>query len=89
VAFIEEYGISGNFVRYYKKKVRYENISFRDICTENNWYVIRKKKKPSIGVFGNILLSGICLATNRQTLVTAINLELDIPICTGSKCENL
>jgi hypothetical protein len=58
------YDWSGIFIRYYKEKVRYENASFHEICSENNWYLICKK---------NILLNGNCLAATRQSLVTALN----------------
>jgi hypothetical protein len=40
---------------YYKKKVRNENISFRNFCSENNCYVVCKKKNqtPAVGKGGN------------------------------------
>jgi hypothetical protein len=46
------------FIRYYKKKVHNENISFHNFCSENNWRVICKKKNqtPAVGTDGNIYI---------------------------------
>jgi hypothetical protein len=44
------------FIRYYKKNVRDENISFYNFCSENIKHVICKKKNQETPVVGTVTI---------------------------------